>query len=146
MSSLTPAPQPTPSVPVKVGPTGTLPLVFGILLLFIGLFPALRSLFSLIRAVVVMDAYTFGSAIGSLIVTAIFVVPGILLIRRSNRARLANRTAITNLQWELAQPDSAEPATAQPATPWAEAPQPTTVQPETMQPETVLPETPPKAS
>jgi hypothetical protein len=86
------APAPAPA-PAKTPSSGTVPLVFGIVFLFIAMFPAIGALSRLLLAALRADAFIFGQAIGFLIFTAIFLIPGLLLIRRSNRARRANRAA-----------------------------------------------------
>jgi hypothetical protein len=130
MTTPPPAPQYQPSAPVKAPSSGTGSLVIGIILLFIGLFPAIGTLSRLLLAALRADAYMFGQAIAFLFFTAIFVVPGILLIRRSNRQRRESRAAMDAQIYALehAYDDDdvpAPPASAAPSAPAAAQPQPT---------------------
>ncbi|PRY67658.1 hypothetical protein B0I08_106266 [Glaciihabitans tibetensis] len=96
MTTLPPTPPPAPaapSAPLKTRSTGTTPLVFGIILCFIALFPSIRFLSLGLLAIIRADPYIFGQAIAAFIFLAVFAIPGILLIRRSNRIRKANRGA-----------------------------------------------------
>jgi len=94
MTTPPPAPHYQPSAPLKTQSSGTLSLVFGIILLFFGLFPAIGTLSRFLLAALRGDAYMFGQATAFLFFTAVLVVPGILLIRRSNRKRRESRAAL----------------------------------------------------
>jgi hypothetical protein len=101
MTTPPPAPQYQPAPPAKPQNSGTLSLVFGILLLFIALFPAIGTLSRFLLAALRADAYMFGQATAFLFFTAIFLVPGLFLIRRSNRQRRENRAAIEAQIYQL---------------------------------------------
>jgi hypothetical protein len=101
MTTPPPAPQYQPTPPAKPQNSGTLSLVFGILLLFIALFPAIGTLSRFLLAALRADAYMFGQATAFLFFTAIFLVPGLFLIRRSNRQRRENRAAIEAQIYQL---------------------------------------------
>jgi hypothetical protein len=93
---------PTPANPIKKRSSGTVALIFGIILSFIAfVYGGLRLVFALAAAIIQADAYIFGQAIGTLIFVAVFGVPGILLLRRYNRIRRANKEAIEAAIWEL---------------------------------------------
>jgi hypothetical protein len=93
---------PTPADPLKKRSSGTVALIFGIILSFIAfVYGGLRLVFALAAAIIRADAYIFGQAIGTLIFVAVFGVPGILLLRRYNRIRRANKEAIEAAIWEL---------------------------------------------
>jgi hypothetical protein len=97
-----PVPAPAPTGPPKKSSSGTVALVFGIILCFLGfVYAGSRFLLLVVASILRADAYTLGQAIGALFVVALFGVPGILLIRRSNRARRANKEAIAAAIWEL---------------------------------------------
>jgi hypothetical protein len=92
----------TPADPTKKRSSGTVALIFGIILSFIAfVYGGLRLVFALAAAIIQADAYIFGQAIGTLIFVAVFGVPGILLLRRYNRIRKANKEAIEAAIWEL---------------------------------------------
>lgn len=88
-----PLPSTGPHSDLKPRSSGTVALVFGIILCVIGFFPTVRGTSLLLLSIVRGDAYYFGVAIGTFIGAAIVVVPGILLIRRAVRTRRANRAA-----------------------------------------------------
>lgn len=94
MTTQPPAPSyaPTPGQPRK---TGTVALVFGIILCVIALPFTIRFLSLLLLSMVRADAYALGMSIGALIWVVIFGLPGIFLIRRFARIRRENRTADT---------------------------------------------------
>jgi hypothetical protein len=85
---------PEPAEPIKPRSTGTLPLVFGIILLVFGFFPTVRGSSLLLLSAVRTDPEILGMSLGTLIFAVIFVVPGILLIRRSVRIRRENRAIV----------------------------------------------------
>ena len=92
---------PAPAEPLKRRSSGTAALIFGIILSFIGALFTVRFLSLLILSMLRADPFILGQAIGAFIFVAAFGVPGILLIRRSNRARRANKEAIEAALWEL---------------------------------------------
>jgi hypothetical protein len=94
MTTPPPAGAPAPAEPLKRRSSGTASLIFGIILSFIGLLITVRFLSLLILSAVRSDAFILGQAIGAFIVLAIFAVPGIMLIRRSNRHRREHNAAI----------------------------------------------------
>jgi hypothetical protein len=119
-----PAPQYQPAAAVKPQSSGTLSLVFGIILLFIALFPAIGTLSRFLLAALRADAYMFGQATAFLFFTAVFLVPGLLLIRRSNRKRRESRAAIEAQIYALEHEfDDYPPAPGAPAAPIAVQPQ-----------------------
>lgn len=93
MTTQPPAPSYVPTDSGKPRKTGTVALVFGIILCVIALPFTLRFLSLLLLSMVRADAYAFGMAIGAFIGVAIFAVPGIFLIRRFARIRRENREA-----------------------------------------------------
>lgn len=93
MTTQPPAPSYVPTDPGKPRKTGTVALVFGIILCVIALPFAIRFLSLLLLSMVRADAYVFGMSIGALIGLAIFGVPGIFLIRRFAGIRRENRAA-----------------------------------------------------
>lgn len=101
MTTPPPAAAPAPAEPPAKRSSGTAALIFGIILSFIGALFAVRFLSLLILSMVRADPFIFGQAIGAFIFVAAFGVPGILLIRRSNRTRRANTEAIEAALWEL---------------------------------------------
>jgi hypothetical protein len=88
-----PPPTNVPSTPGKSRPSGVVALVFGIILCFIALAPTLRSMSQFLYSFIYPSPGNFGTATGSLVVAAIFAVPGIFLIRRFVRIRRENRAA-----------------------------------------------------
>ena len=93
MTTQPPAPSYTPTDPGKPRRSGVVALIFGILLCVIALPTAIRFLSLLLLSMVRADATIFGTALGNLIVVAIFGVPGIFLIIRFARIRRENRAA-----------------------------------------------------
>jgi hypothetical protein len=93
MTTQPPAPSYVPTGPGQPRKTGTVALVFGILLCVIALPFAIRFLSLLLLSMVRADAYIFGMSIGALIGVALFGLPGIVLIRRFTRIRRENRAA-----------------------------------------------------